>query len=255
MRDRTSVDIDAAFYRRGEGPLVAARFVSRENRFVLRARVGGRVVRVASRDPGRLRELLVPGARLRLVPAPPGSARRTRYTLALVRHAGVWISLVPALANDVLAAAVARRGAAGLRGCRVVRREVVRGRSRFDLLLCDRRGERLVEVKSATLVENRVALFPDAPTLRGARHLRELVAHVRDGGRASVVFVVQREDADELRPHAENDPAFAAALRAAAAAGVSLHAYACRVTPRGVGLARQVPVRLGPPASLVTFAP
>ncbi len=234
--------VDATFRSPGHGALVPARFVERPNRFVVMARCRGRLVKAASRDPGRLRELLWPGARLRLAPAPPGSARKTRYTVALVRHRRTWVSLVPALANDVLATALRRGAVPGLRGARVVAREVTHGRSRFDMLLGGRGGRRLVEVKSATLVEGRLALFPDAPTLRGARHLRELSAHVRAGGRAAVVFVVQRADADALCPHAGNDPAFAAALREARRAGVRVLAYACRVSPRGVALARRIPV-------------
>lgn len=242
--------MDAPLYGPGEPGLVAARFVARPNRFVVLARRGGRVVRAASSDPGRLRELLRPGVRLLLRPAPPGSDRRTRFTLALVRHRGRWVCLLPALANTVLAAAFARRGVPGLRGFRVLAREVVHGRSRIDLLLLGRGGRWLVEVKSATLVEDRLALFPDAPTLRGQRHVRELTRHVAAGGRAAVVFVVQRADAAALSPHAGHDPAFARALRAAAAAGVRLYAYACRVSPRGVTLARRIPVRLrvGAPA-------
>lgn len=223
---------------------MAARFVSRPNRFVVRARLDGRVVRAASADPGRLRELLRPGARLLLRRAMAGSKRRTRYTLALVRHRGVWVSLLPALANDVLAGALERLGVAGLRGFRVLAREVTHGRSRFDLLLRGRGGRWLVEVKSATLVEDGLALFPDAPTLRGARHVRELAAHVARGGHAAVVFVVQRRDARALAPHAGNDPGFAAALRAAVRSGVGVYAYACTVTPRGVRLERRIPVRL-----------
>jgi sugar fermentation stimulation protein A len=218
--------------------------VARPNRFVVLARCGRHVVRAASGDPGRLRELLRPGVSLLLRPAPPGSLRRTRYTLVLVRHRRLWVSLAPALANRVVAAALARGGAPGLRGLRVVAREVAHGRSRLDLLLAGRGGRWLVEVKSATLVENGLALFPDAPTLRGARHVRELQRHARKGGRAAVVFLVQRADADALSPHVDRDPGFAAALRTAVRAGVRVYAYACRVTPQGVTVVRRIPVRL-----------
>lgn len=222
---------------------MAARFVARPNRFVILARRGDRVVRAASRDPGRLQELLTVGASLRLAPARAGSRRRTRYTVALVRRGRVWVSLVPALANDVLAAALARGGAPGLSHLRVAAREVRRGGSRFDLLLRGRGVTLLVEVKSATLVEDGLALFPDAPTVRGARHLRELTAHVRRGGRAAAVFVVQRKDASALSPNPRTDPAFALALSQARRAGVRLLAYTCRVGPRGVRLLRRIPVR------------
>jgi sugar fermentation stimulation protein A len=236
--------VDAPFYRGGEARLVPGVFVSRPYRFAVVARVRGRLVRVASRDPGRLSELLRPGVRLLLAPAPAGSLRRTRYTVVLVRHGPRWVSVVPALANEVLAAALVRNGVPGLRGARVLAREVRRRGSRFDFLLLHRGRRLLVEVKSATLVESGVALFPDAPTARGARHVRELAERARRGGRAAIVFVVQRDDAVALRPHAGNDPAFAAALDEAIRAGVRVLCYACRVTRQGVRLRERIPARL-----------
>lgn len=221
-------------------PLVPARLVRRPLRFLVLARRGRRLVEAACRDPGRLSELLVPGAHLLLAPAEPGR-RRTAFTLMLVRHAGGWVSAVPVLANALLAAALARSGAAGLRGARVLAREVALGRNRVDFLLRHRGRRLLTEVKSATLVERGRALFPDAPTVRGTRQLRELARH---GAGALVVFVVQRADASRLSPHAALDPEFARALREAARAGVGLKAYACRVGARGIRLARRIPIEL-----------
>jgi sugar fermentation stimulation protein A len=222
--------------------LMPASFCTRPNRFVIRARVGGRVVRAACRDPGRLRELLRPGVPLLLEPSRDPS-RRTRFTAVLVRQRGRWISLVPAFANRVFESALTRR-APGLPAARVIRREVPRGRSRLDFEIEGSRGNVLVEVKSATLVVAGRALFPDAPTARGTRHVRELSAHCGEGGRALVVFVIQRGGASSLSPHAANDPAFAEALRAARRAGVGLLAFGCRVTRRGIRLDRPIPVVL-----------
>ena len=214
--------------------------LSRPSRFLVVARLAGRRVTAACRDPGRLSELLVPGVRLLLAAAARRPRRRrTAYTVVLAKRGGAWVSVVPALANDVLAAALVRDGAAGLRGARILAREVVRGRSRFDFLLHHRGRVVLAEVKSATLVEGGCALFPDAPTARGARQVRELA---RLGPRALVVFVVQRSDADRLAPHAGIDANFARTLRAARRAGVRLLAYACRISPRGIALARRIPV-------------
>jgi len=101
-----------------------------------------------------------------------------------------------------------------------------------------------VEVKSVTLVRNGVALFPDAPTARGAKHLADLSDAVREGHRAAVIFVIQRDDARELRPHATADPVFADACRAAKAAGVKLLACGCEVTTDRIALGNPLPVRL-----------
>lgn len=219
-------------------------FRERPNRFLVGVTLGRRRRWAACRDPGRLHELLRPGAAVRVEPAArPG--RKTRFTLTAVRQGRLWIPLVPALANSVLAAALARNGAEGLAGARVLAAEVTRGRSRFDFLL--RLGPRrvLAEVKAVTLVEDGRALFPDAPTARGARHLRELAALARTGGAAAVVFVVQRPDARSVAPNRATDPAFADALAAAVQAGVTLLAYSCHVTLNGMRLARRIPVLLG----------
>jgi sugar fermentation stimulation protein A len=223
--------------------LLPARLVGRPNRFLVIARRAGRLVHAASRDPGRLETLLVPGAELRLAHT-PGPKRRTRHTLVLVRAGRAWACLVPALANQLLEAAIATRRAAGLEGARVHAREVAHGRSRLDLLLVERGRRVLTEVKSCTFVSRGTAMFPDAPTARGLRHVRELMAHRRRGGRALIVFVVQRGDARRLRPFAERDPELANALRAAARSGVRILAYACRVGVLGARLDRRIAVML-----------
>ena len=123
-------------------------------------------------------------------------------------------------------------------------REVRLGRSRMDFRLEGSAGTCWVEAKSVTLVDPGVARFPDAPTARGVRHLRELSAAVRRGERAAVAFVVQRPDARRFAPHDRADPAFGAALREAAAAGVGVYAWACTVSQREITIADQLVVDL-----------
>lgn len=218
--------------------LVAATFLSRPNRFLVLARLGdGRRVRTHLADPGRLRELLVPGAPLRLRPVPRNVSRSTRYTVALVRTLAPprkWVSINSAFANRLAGELLAAGRVKGIGRGWTIRREVPRGRSRFDFLL-RREGEReiLVEVKSPSLVVAGVARFPDAPTLRGARHLRELEAEVRAGGRALVLFIVQRPDARSVAPNTATDPAFARALASAARSGVMMRAARFHLAPSG----------------------
>lgn len=223
--------------------LLAARCVARPNRFLVRARLGERLVSAACRDPGRLEALLVPGTELRLR-AVASTTRRTRYDVVLARTGRTWVGVVPALANDVVAAALARHDVPGLRGARVLAREVAHGASRFDFLLAWRGRRVWTEVKSAGLVQHGLALFPDAPTRRGTRHLRELLELARGGADAQVIFVVQRGDARAFGAFRERDPDFAQALAEAARGGVRVRAYACAVGPRGVGLTRALPLRL-----------
>jgi len=223
-------------------PLAPAIFLERPHRFLVRARLRGRPVDVACRDPGRLEGLLAPGTPL-LLARGLGRHRKTRYDLVLARSGGRWLSLVPVLANRIFEAALTAGRVPGLRGARILAREVTHGRSRFDLLLAHRGEHVLTEVKSAGgLVRDGRALFPDAPTSRGQRHLRELAAFTRGGGRAMVVFVVQRPDVRRFSPNRALDPGFADALDEAAAAGVRLLAYACAVSPRGCRLLRRIRV-------------
>ncbi len=231
-------------------PLIPATFVRRPNRFVVEAGLeSGEIVPTHLADPGRLRELLVPDAELRLRPVDEDNPRKTRYTVALVRSQDPphrWVSVDTSLPNRLAGGLLERNGVDGIRPCRSLRREVTHGKSRFDFVLEHDDGtETWVEVKSVTLVEEGVARFPDAPTVRGARHVRELTGIVRDGGQAAVLFVVQRDDADHVEPKAETDPDFAQALRLAAQAGVGLHAVKYRLGGDGkAGYQGVLPVRL-----------
>ncbi len=196
----------------------------------------GRRVIAHLADPGRLRELLVPGARLRLRPA-RGANRKTAYTVALVRAPGkrpVWVSVDTSLPNRLAADLLADGRVRGIARALGVEREVRHGSSRFDFRVRPHSGGAiLVEVKSVTLVVDGIARFPDAPTVRGARHVRELEEFVRAGGRAAVVFIVQREDARAVATNPETDPEFARALASARTAGVLLRAARFRMSASG----------------------
>jgi sugar fermentation stimulation protein A len=213
-------------------------FQARPNRFLVQAKLrDGQLVLAHLADPGRLRELLLPGVALRLRPVPPSLTRKTRYTVVLARSPEPprpWVCLETLHANRLAGELLSAGQVRGIGGGWDLRPEVRRGNSRFDFLLQRQDGdEMLVEVKSVTLVENGVALFPDAPTARGARHVRELEQAVRNGTRAAVLFVVQREDARAVAPHAGIDPEFTLALQSAAASGVLLRAARFRMRVSG----------------------
>jgi sugar fermentation stimulation protein A len=229
------------------GNLVDGRLVTRDNRFRVTAEVEGREVWAHLPNSGRLGELLLPGRRVVLVEkAAPG--RKTGYDLSLVEHEDRWVSVDARLPNDLVEEALLAGRLEPLAGYPAIRREVTRGRSRFDFSL-EAPGRRpcLVEVKSITLVVDGLGCFPDAVTLRGRRHVNELAEAAGAGYRAFVLFVVQRDDALGVRPHDESDPDFARALRAAAEQGVEVYAYACRVEPGSVEIASRLPVHLALP--------
>ncbi len=225
------------------GPLVPATFLARPNRFLIVARRSGRRVLAACRDPGRLEALLRPGVELRLMPARPGR-RRTRFDVALVRCGRTWTSLIPVLANRILEAAIAAGPVPGLSGARVLAREPAHGKGRFDFRIAHRGRRVLTEVKSVGLVVEGRALFPDAPTVRGTRHVRALARHVRRGGSGLLVFVAQRPDAASVAPYRAIDPDFGHALTEARRSGVRLLAFNCDVSPAGCRLRERIPVVL-----------
>lgn len=222
-------------------PLEPVTVRRRLNRFAVEAvhSRDGTPLRLHLPNSGRMEELLRPGAPglARLVPG-----RRTDGTLLLVRYAGRWVGVDAGLPNRLFAACLAAGALAPFRGARGWRREAVWAGHRIDFLLEGDRGPWLVEVKSCNRVDGDVALFPDAPTARGARHLRLLAEAVAGGARAAVVWFVQRDDARRLRPFRAADPDFAEAVREALAAGVELHAYRCRVTPEAVTVLGPIPV-------------
>ena len=230
-------------------PLVEARFASRPNRFLVRARVtGGADVEAHLADPGRLKELLVPGRRMGLRPETPSPKRRTHWTAVLVESPDgeEWVSLDTTVPNRLVRAALAERALSELRPWELVGREVPFGKSRLDFLLQDPGGRRMyVEAKSVTLVRDDVALFPDAVTARGTRHLEELVRARQEGHEAAVLFVLQRRDAHRIVAARAIDPDFADALARAAGEGVHVLGRRCSVGWEGIRLGGRVPVAVG----------
>jgi sugar fermentation stimulation protein A len=224
-------------------PLIAGRFVRRDNRFLVTVEARGELVATHLPNSGRLAELLTPGRTCWLA-GYDNPRRKTRFDLLLVEYAGVLVSCDARLPNSLFVEALATGRLEPFRGHVRFEREVRLGESRLDFRLSAPGGVCWVEVKSVTLVEGSVARFPDAPTARGARHLRELATAAGRGDRAAVAFIIQRADARCFAPHDPADAAFGAALREAAGAGVGVYAWTCEVTRQRVGLSSQVPVDL-----------
>ena len=220
---------------------VPAVFVRRLNRFTAVCLLNGAETLCHVANTGRLRELLVPGARVWLVPK-DGAGRKTAFTLVAAEKDGRTVN-IDSLAPNRVFAEYARSGAY-LPGLTALRSEVPFGSSRIDFAWRDADGRPgLTELKGVTLFdENGVAYFPDAPTERGVRHLRELADAAGQGIRAGVCFMLMRPDAVALRPNDRTQPAFGEALREAEKAGVSLRAVCCRVTPEEVVPVGEVPV-------------
>jgi sugar fermentation stimulation protein A len=224
-------------------PLVPARFVRRDNRFRVTVELAGEPVAAHLPNSGRLPELLTPDRPCWLVEF-DDPRRKTRFDLKLMAYAGTLVSLDARLPNPLFAEAVAARRLGPFCEFERFDREVRLGDSRLDFRLEGSGGVCWVETKSVTLVEDGIARFPDAPTERGTRHVRELIAAVGRGERAAVVFVIQRADAVCFTPYAQADVAFSVALRDAARAGVGVYAWTCEVDLDRMAISAQVPVEL-----------
>ena len=225
-------------------PLVEGRFIRRLNRFAALVDVDKREYLVHVPNSGRMGELLVPGFRVLLNPAPAGSTRKTAFDLALVDIGSTLSSADARLPNRLVAEAIAEGRLPQFAGYPHVRPETTFGESRLDFILDGPDGSCYVETKSVTLVEGGVGLFPDAPTLRGVKHLHSLMSAMDAGHRAGVIFVIQRPDAEAFAPHDTADPLLGETLRAALKRGVEVWAYRCHVSERSIALADEIPVRL-----------
>lgn len=228
--------------------VLPAEFLARPNRFVARCRLGGEEVTAHVPNTGRCRELLVPGCTVYLAPA--GSPRRrTRFTLVCVDKAGTLINIDSLAPNRVFREAVeaGRLLLPGLGPITRLRPETVFDRSRFDFYLESGPHRAFAEIKGVTLEENGVARFPDAPTERGLKHVRETGCAVAEGYLAYLVFIVQMKGAGRLCPNWQTQPAFGEALRQAREQGVHLLAFDCAVAPGAIALAGPVPLDLSRP--------
>jgi len=222
--------------------LIEATLHERPNRFLGVVDIDGREELCFIPNPGRMHELMVPNARVYLLEK-RGEHRKTRYDMVLVDYGGVMVGVDSKLPNKLLAEAVNAGRLNDFRGYTGEKTEPVFHDSRLDLVLSDGQKRVMVETKSCTLVEDGVALFPDAPTKRGARHMRTLVKAL-ETGRSAAVFVIQRGDASEFRPNDGTDPEFGEALRRAASMGVETYAYVSDVSLRGVEIREKIPLRL-----------
>lgn len=214
------------------GNVREGRFISRPNRFIAKIELDGREETVHVKNTGRCRELLVPGCRV-IVEKSLSPARKTAFDLIAVykEREGKPPLLVNMDSQTPNKAALEWIKGGLFSHDAAVYPEKTFGASRFDLYIEDCGRKAFVEVKGVTLEQEGVVLFPDAPTERGVKHLRELITAAERGYEAYILFVVQMKDVHIFRPNRATHPEFADALRAAADAGVRVLAVDCIVTP------------------------
>ena len=215
-------------------------FLARPNRFIAHVEIDGRTEIVHVKNTGRCRELLPVGAEV-WCQRSDNPSRKTKFDLITVRKGSRLINM------DSQAPNIAARewlAAGGLGQVENLRPETVHGDSRFDFSFTLEGKPCFLEVKGVTLENDGVCAFPDAPTERGAKHLRGLTEAVKEGFGGYVLFVIQMADVKYLHPNDATDPAFGKALREAAASGVKVLAVDCHVTENEMTIGNFVPVEL-----------
>ncbi len=207
------------------GNIIKGTYQERTNRFTVVFKYGEREEKAHLRDPGRLRELLLPDADLLLRPAQNLAKRKTKFDVIAVRSEDIWVLINSGFHSDLAQELINSRLISEFKGYDIVKREYSYGKSRIDFFLKHGQSELLLEVKGCTLVEEGHARFPDAPTERGKRHVEELLRAKIQGLSAAVLFIIPREDAMIFSPNWEMDPQFSLALQEAQEEGVHVIAH------------------------------
>ena len=222
---------------------IEAEFIDRPNRFLTRVKLDGEIVESHLPDPGRLKELLIPGARI-LLKKESGINRKTQFSTQAVYADDILISLNTLVPNKFVSYLLKNQGLAFLKGWKFHKQEVTYGNSRFDFQLSKDDKIMVLEVKSVTLVEQGIAKFPDAVTARGRKHVQHLAKLATEGLDVMILFVVQRPDAVYFQPQWERDPAFGRALFKAWGDGLQIRVIKMKMTMDTIYNLGEIPYQL-----------
>jgi sugar fermentation stimulation protein A len=226
------------------GNVVRGTFVRRLNRFAAEVEMDGKTKPVHVKNTARLKELLVPGAEVCLEAA-RNADRKYSYSLISVWKNGTLVNIDSQAPNAVVEEALRQGKVKEIGEVRSLKREAVYGQSRFDFYYEADGRKGFIEVKGVTLVKGDTAMFPDAPTKRGAKHVLELADAADSGFENAVLFLVQMQGCRRFTPHAGMDGAFAEALKHAAQRGVRVLAYDARVAESAITFGEPLPVTIG----------
>lgn len=216
-------------------------FLSRPNRFIAHVEINGVTEICHVKNTGRCRELLTERAVV-YVQQHNDSKRKTKYSLIAVRKGNFLINMDSQAPNKAVAEWLTEKQPFG--EIRVMKPECRHGNSRFDFYVETEKRKIFIEVKGVTLENDGIAMFPDAPTARGVKHLQELTDCLQQGYEAAAIFVIQFTGAKLFKPNYATHPEFAKALRAAQSAGVQVMALECTVTPESMCIGKSVPLQL-----------
>ena len=219
--------------------IVIGKFISRPNRFIAHVNIEGKVQVCHVKNTGRCRELLIEGATVYLQKS-SNPNRKTQYDLIAVQKGDLLINMDSAAPNKAAAEYLRKQ----FGNDAMIKPEKTYGDSRIDFYVETAAEKWLIEVKGVTLEEQGRALFPDAPTERGVKHINELIKATKEGFKTCILFIIQMKGITSFSPNDATHPEFGAALRRAAKHGVLIKAIDCTVTPDTMIPDKEIPVKL-----------
>tara|TARA_B100000945_G_scaffold321538_1_gene336760 strand:- start:9691 stop:10416 length:726 start_codon:yes stop_codon:yes gene_type:complete len=220
-----------------------ATFIERPNRFITRVKLNSEIIDSHLPDPGRLTELLIPGAKL-LLKAENSPKRKTQFSTQAVLFNNIIISLNTLIPNKFVSYLIKNKSLYFLSDWSFKKQEITYGHSRFDFQVQNNKKTMIIEVKSVTLVENKIAKFPDAVTKRGKKHVDHLGELASQGVNAMILFVVQRHDVKKFKPQWDIDPQFSQSLLDANRKGVNIHVIKMKMTYKAFIYKGEIPFDL-----------
>lgn len=224
--------------------IVEGTFLSRPNRFIAIVIINGTEETVHVRNTGRCRELLLPGAKVILEDCSHIKNRKTRYSLIAVWKGNILVNMDSQIPNQVVFDGLQNNKIDKLEELTTIRKEVTFGKSRYDLYFETDEQKGFIEVKGVTLENDGIAMFPDAPTTRGAKHANEMIEAIHQGYRGIIFFLIQMKGPTEFRLNWKMDPVFSEAIILANDSGVEIMAYDSIVTDNGIYIDKPVKVNL-----------
>jgi len=230
-------------FMRFDSDIIEAEFIKRPNRFIAHVKLDQKEIIVHVPNTGRCKELLIEGVKV-ILREGKTEGRKTPYDLISVFKGNRLINIDSQAPNKIVYEALLNKKIDKLKKYNEVYKEKKFGKSRFDFYLKDDSEEYYLEIKGVTLEENGIVKFPDAPTTRGTKHLRELIELKKSGVGAGVLFVVQLSGVEYFTPNEERDRDFTEALLEAEQVGVDIMAYECIVKQDEVILNNEIEVRL-----------
>ncbi len=224
--------------------LVHGTLINRYKRFLADVKLDdGSIVTAHCTNSGSMKSCLENGAEVYLTPVNDPS-RRTKFTWEMIKINYHWVGINTNNPNKIAFEAISEGFIPGLPEYSMVKREVKFDDSRFDIYAENKKEKCFIEVKNVTLKEGKYALFPDARTVRGQKHLKTLIEVKNNGIRAVMLYIVQRMDVEIFAPAKEIDPDYALALKEAADKGVEVIVMQAKVSPNGIELVKKLPVEL-----------